>query len=164
MDVTDAVSIIGPGMTVLLDTIEAGLRTPVARKLVMPGNQVVWDDCCEGQLAVRVVSLVGSTAMAKPAMQPCAPLWQVRAGISVMRCAHVVNDQGNAPTAAQMTADAFTTYRDFEDIVQALSCDFAANEWVFTLRIEQWLPTPVEGGCMGGEVTATFQMSLCQPC
>lgn len=157
------VDVIGPHLAALLECVRKNLSCTVGRVVVMPGNMIVEDDCCEGQLHVRLVSVVGSSAMTNPRIQPCAPLYQCRVGIGVTRCAHVVSDAGIAPTPAEMTADAFQTYQDMIDIVQAVNCCFAAYESVGALRIEEWLPTPVST-CVGGEVTITFSLNLCQPC
>lgn len=159
-----AVNTLAPVLASLLCCVEENLSEPVGRALVMPGNTVVWDDCCDGQLWVRIVSLVGSSAMSTPAKQPCVPLYQCRVGIGVVRCAHTVDDHGMAPTPAEMTADSFATYQDSLDVIQAVNCCFAEQEIVQTLRIEQWLPVGPQGGCVGGEVSITFNVNLCQPC
>ena len=117
-----AVEVLGPFLAQWLVCVEESLTKPVGRALVMPGNSVVWDDCCQGQLWIRIVSIVGSSALSKPAMQPCAPVYRVRVGIGVIRCAHTVDDNGQIPTPAQMTADAFQTFQDRAAFMAAINC------------------------------------------
>lgn len=163
-----ATEVLGPLLAGWLAAVEARLTAPVGRATIMPGNSIVEDDCCEGQLHIRIVSIVGASALSRPAMQPCLPLYQVRVGIGVTRCAHTVDDAGNAPTPAEMAADALQTYQDRADIVEAIVCDIwpeiRDHAGLATLRIEDWLPTTVQGGCVGGEITLTFGHILCTPC
>ena len=163
-----AVDYLGPMMSAWLMCVKDHLSKPVGRALVMPGNSVVWDDCCDGQLWVRIISIVGVSNLSNQATQPCNPLYQVRVGIGVLRCAHTVDDAGRIPTPAQMTADAFQTYQDRADMVEAIVCCISPlveeDHRMGTLRIEDWLPLGVDGGCVGGEITVTVNSILCTPC
>jgi len=165
---TPAYEPIGPLVAAILDCVVRSLSVQVGRAPVMPGNSIVHDDCCDGQAHVRVISVVGSSALSVPSLQPCLPLYQVRLGIGTVRCAHVLDDDGNAPTPAEMTADAFQQYQDRADIVRALVCCVPNIEvfkpYVKTMRIEDWLPDTISGGCIGNEITMTFSMNLCSDC
>lgn len=154
---------LGPILAAMLSCAENHLSEPVGRVVIMPGNTVVYDDCCEGQLWARIISIVGASGLARPAMQPCLPLYQVRVGLGVVRCAHTVNDQGRPPTPAEMAADAFQTFRDRADLVEAIVCCIDDLAEVETLRIEDWLPSGADT-CVGGEITITFNHVLCTPC
>ena len=147
----------------MLDAVETHLTQPITRSVVMPGNTIVEDTPC-GQLHVRLISIVGSSGLSKPSMQPCLPLYQVRIGVGVARCAHVVDDGGNPPTPGEMAYDAFQTFQDRADIVEALVCTISQFEEVNTLRIEDWLPSGPQGGVVSGEQTFTFNHVLCTPC
>jgi hypothetical protein len=165
---TPAYEPLGPLLAAVLDCAARSLSLGVARALVMPGNSVVHDDCCEGQLWTRVVSVVGASALAVPAMQPCLPLYQVRFGVGVLRCAHTVDDDGNAPTPAEMTADAFQSFQDRADLVRALTCCVpdleAVKPYKKSMKIEDWLPGTIQGGCLDSEITFTLNMPLCPGC
>jgi hypothetical protein len=160
----DPHSALGQALHAVLGCVHDALREPVGRVVVMPGASVVWDDCCEGQLWVRVVSVVGAGTLTKSAMQPCAPLYQVNLTVGVVRCAAVIDSQGNPPTPAVMTHDADTTLRDFADVVTGLVCCASKVPEISALRVESWAPVGVDGGCVGGEVSASFRMALCSPC
>jgi hypothetical protein len=152
-----------------IECISDHLTTPVERVTMMPGSDIVWDVCdCGGQLWIRVVSIVGAAALSEPAGQPCAGMYQIRCGIGIVRCAHTVDDEGNPPTPAEMTADALQTFQDRADIIQGILCCIAPcideDYSMGTLRIEDWLPVGPQGGCVGGEVTITFNQVLCAPC
>lgn len=163
-----AAELLGPRLARWLEIVESHLTYPVGRAVIMPGNSVVWDNCCDGQLHIRVISVVGSGALSRPAGQRCVPLFQVRIGIGVTRCAHTVDDSGDIPTPAQMTADAFQTFQDRADIVAALTCqisdEFENDNTLGGLQIGDWLPTAVQGGCVGGEVTVVYNQNMCTPC
>lgn len=159
---------LAPIVAQVLALAETHLTVPVGRATVMPGNTVVQDDCCDGQLWVRVVSIVGVSGLSQPASQPCTRLYQVRLGIGVDRCAHTVNDQGIPPTPGEMTADAFQTYQDQADLVEAWVCSifpYLMNlNSAGAAKMEDWLPRPVDGGCVGGELDITFNWVMCTPC
>lgn len=165
---TPAYEPLAPITSAILDCVVRSLSKQVGRALVMPGNSIVHDDCCDGQAWVRVISVVGSSALSNPAMQPCLPLYQVRLGIGVARCAHTIDDDGLAPTPAEMTADAFQTFQDRADIVRALICCVPEIElmkpFLKTIRVEDWLPDTISGGCLGSEISMTFSMDLCSNC
>lgn len=153
-----------PIMQALLDCVNGNLTYPVNIKTIAPGASVAWDDCCNGELWVRVMSLA---AAGNPSMQPCSSHYLVQVGVGVIRCAAVVNDQGVSPSGAQMSADAAQTFKDFADIMQAINCCFAPlteSLGVGTLRIGNWSPLGPQGGCVGGEVTMSFNYDACQPC
>lgn len=160
--------VLGPLLAKWLTAAEKRLEKKPGRATVMPGNNVVWDDCCDGTLWIRIISIVGSSAMSRPATQPCYPLYQVRLGLGVIRCAHTVDDNGVAPTPGEMASDAFQTFRDRRDLVQTIVCDIAPDVEsrgdMQALRIEDWLPQGPQGGCVGGEITLTFSHILCTDC
>lgn len=159
-----------PLLGAMLEGARVSLTNPASRVLVMPGASVVEDDCCQGggTLYIRVISIVGVSGLSRPASQPCNPLYQVRCGIGTRRCAHTLNDAGVPPSPAEMTADAFSILQDRADIMEAFSCHiaplFTDRNDLGALRIEDWLPTNIDGGCMGCEVTFTFNQVLCTPC
>lgn len=161
---------IGPLLAQWVEATRGHLTNRVNRTLVMPGASVVEDDCCEGggQLHIRVISIVGVGALSNPNSQPCNPLYQVRVGLGTRRCAHTVDDNGVPPSPAEMTADALLLLQDRADLMEAIVCSIAPTfhdrNDIATLRIEDWLPSNILGGCMGTEITFTFNQVLCAPC
>lgn len=123
---------------------------------VEPGNTVAEDDCCEGKLWVRLVSLVGAPAMSRPGGHRCALMFQARIALGIARCAHTVDDQGHPPSPDDMSADAYATFKDMQDLLRVLQFLIPEIKGVETLKIEQWLPTGPSGGCVSGEWVATF--------
>src|SRR5262245_23066536 len=93
----------GPLLAEILDCGESNLTNPVALAVIPPGNTVAWDQCCDGELWVRLVSLVGSPALSQPRRQPCQAIYQARIEVGVIRCAHVIDDSGAAPSAEEMS-------------------------------------------------------------
>jgi hypothetical protein len=166
---------IGPLLEEFLGLVEPHLTKPVSRAVLMPGNRVIEDECgdCEGiggQLHVRLISIVGSSSMANPRLQPCAQYYQIRVAIGTRRCVHTIDDQGNPPYPAEMIADVKTMMQDRADIMEAIVCDIApllaerGDTSHKTVRIEDWLPSATGGGCQGGEVTMIFTHILCTEC
>lgn len=141
--------------------VEAGV--PVGKAFLNPGLIVPSDDCCDGQLSVRVIERFPSRTF--PAIDStssnCNPMfWAVQLGVSVLRCAHTVDDQGNFPTAEQMTADALAISRDMALLETAIRCCWVP---VGTEKkmLQQWTPLETEGGCMGGEWRVYFAEASC---
>jgi hypothetical protein len=161
-----AEDLVGPLALGVLNCVKERLRYPVGLAHLAPGNNVAWDDCCNGQLWVRVISVVGASSMSNPRLQPCALQFQVRLGVGVIRCAAVINDQGVPPSAQQMTNDTLMMLVDRTDVMQALICCVPNIPGLNsqTLRIEDWLPQGPQGGCVGGEITITFTIGGCADC
>lgn len=142
-------------MREVLAVAEAALdTTPPGRVLLMPGANPVWDDCCEsgGQLWVRVMNVVPATG--KPPKCPVLG-WRATLGIGVIRCAHVVDDHGYAPTAEQMSGDTVQMTQDMADVGRALLCSGLVS------TVTNWLPAGPDGGCVGGEWTVTVTYDWC---
>lgn len=126
-----------------------------------PGNTVAWDNCCDGQLWVRVVSLLPMPQ----GSQPCdVHALQVRVGLGTLRCVTAIDDDGKFPTAQEMVADALALSLDGQILLQAIRCfDFGPHVGPKTIVLEQGLPLGNDGQCGGWEWTLTFQM-LTAPC
>lgn len=155
---------LGPLLEQMLALVGQYLTVPVALLHRVPGNAVSWDNCCEGggQAWIRIVSLVGAPALDKAAKHPCTQMYQARLAIGHLRCAHTIDDEGNFPTVEDLLADERATDRDRNDILRAIVCGMGDD--LSTLRIEQWLPSPNLGGCVGGEWTFTANVDLCSGC
>lgn len=145
---------------------DAALSPPVARAALYPGGQVAWDNCdCGGQVWVRLISLVPSgnpiNNQGRNLTTPCGVLmWTATIGVGVLRCAATVDDVGNAPTAAQLTADTVQMTTDLADLSAALQCCVAPQ--LNKLSMVRWDPLGPDGGCVGGEWQVTALVDNCR--
>lgn len=163
--------LLGPIMSDLLECADKALQEhgrPARLVHLAPGQQVAWDNCCDGQgqLWVRVIS-------AHPSVGPNAPFPAVDAqqscgvsalaavlGVGVMRCAHTIDDRGDPPSASEMTADTLDTTRDMSILLRAVQCCFLPDRRP-TPKVGQWTPQGVMGGCVGGEWQVTVPVGVC---
>ena len=151
----------GPVLSTYVDDVHTALDAAgrsVARIVVVaPGLAPAWDECCEGMLYSRVVSITPKVDMnLARGGHLCATLgWTVTAAIGVLRCAYVVNDRGQAPTPSQITSDGAAALADAADLLQVVLCHPS------TASVQGWTPLGVEGGCHGGEVLFTFMIARC---
>lgn len=142
--------------TELLDAVVAAL--PVGRKParvipIIPGTQVVWDECEYGQLTCRLANLV---PISNTAIQRCGvDYWRATGELTMLRCAAVLDDQGRAPTPADLVADGRESLYDTDVMLKTL----ASMEWV--TNIQNWRPWDPQGGCKGVEIL--FDFNLDQP-
>ena len=133
----------------ILNAVQAGLSPTPERAFVQPGTEVAWDDCCSGQLALRLISWEPITS--GPAMSsPCAPAgWRAQLGISLIRCVASLSDSGDAPTPDHLTADAIDILTDASQMEQLLTC--TVSGLVDRLTLVNYIPSGPQGGCAGGE-------------
>ncbi len=113
-------------LTCVNDAVSATAAGPPQRACIVPG-EVVWDDCTCGMLAVnwRVLgrSDVFPSSAADTSQTNCASRYvTVQVGVTMLRCATGPDENGNAPTCAALSADAFALTADAVAIRDALSC------------------------------------------
>lgn len=166
-----------PALGDILDCLLAALAdhdARVCRSFIAPGLTVPWDDCCpdcggaEGQAWVGVgpagMFPAGPFPSQDTSPQRCAPHeYAAEVVVGVLRCAHTVDDQGHPPTAVQVTADAAKVHRDAAIVRDALLCCYAADLDPGEFRLGAWAPLGPQGGCVGGQWTATIRLPAC-PC
>lgn len=136
---------------------------PVAKAFVNPGLTVPDDECCEGQLAVRVIERFPSRTFPTidTTSSNCHPMfWAVQLGVSVMRCAQTIDDNMEFPAAEEMTADAFAMNADAAILETAIRCCWVPKGTEKKM-IQQWVPRETEGGCMGGEWLVYYAQGSC---
>lgn len=139
------------------EELAAGQAGPVGTQLLAPGaGPPPADWCCrhtgpdgtdgEGMAWVRLVRRYPSTRFPAPDTTParCGASWAVDVELGVYRCAHTLDDQGNPPTAAEMTADALMVNDDAHSLLRA-ACRV---RWPYV--IGAWTPLGPSGGCVGG--------------
>lgn len=150
--------LVGPRLQILLACAEAGLTKAVSRAQIQVGSEVAWDDCCDGQLTVRIINMTPFYGQAGAGGSACGPLyWNLTVGVGVIRCASTVNDNGVAPTAATITTEALQMTQDQADLMQAIQCCSVVR------AMGPWSASGPMGGCAGGEWTAILKIDNC-PC
>lgn len=157
--------VLGPAMQGFLDCVEAAFDADgrgVGRTLLVPGDNVPDDWCdCDGQLYVRVITQVPN------GQQPNCPPISITAtlGVGVIRCAAVLDDNGNPPPAATLTAEALAMTQDAATIYGALVCCSPSLVQARLINrvptIGTWNPQGPLGGCARGEWTLGVNLDVC---
>jgi hypothetical protein len=165
-----AVDLVTPVMAALRDNLRRYLQVSVGRLYISPGLDVAWDDCCNGQAWVRLVSMApfyGDTR--RGAAQRCGPDGMVLTmAVGALRCAAVLDDNGTPPSVTQLNNDAAAVGRDAADLLAAITCfDPEAvglgNVILKPLLVERWDPLGPDGVCVGGEWLLNTTVGAC-PC
>lgn len=142
-------------------TCAEDLVDPVGRAVVFPDAEAVFDDCCDGTLWVRVDNIQPGWPEPEPQALPCSNGWTATIELGIVRCAAgTLDDQGNSPTAEQITADALQQNLDRSALSEAIECCW--NVTSRTVAVESWVPLD-GGGCIGGVWTIRLRVSDC-PC
>lgn len=129
---------------------------PFGRVHLSPGALPAWDDCCDGQLWVRLVRIDPVNGRA-PTAGPCGIIhWRATVAIGTLRCAATQNSRGRPPTAQAITGDAVAQLRDANRLAQFLTCSGLVD------GVTGYTPAGPDGGCVGGEWTATFRAPVCR--
>lgn len=113
-------------------------------KAVVPGSEAVLDECCVGQVWVRL------TGLSPRAERNCIVGWDASIEVGVARCVAVLDDQGVSPSAAAVSADAAQMLADMEALQRGLECCVGSVRKVQRLAMGSWYPLTVQGGCAGG--------------
>ncbi len=145
---------------VLGNLTTAGGKTPKRVITAVPGTQIVWDDCCDGLLGIRMAGMrprLNDTARANLRM-PCSILyWDVDLEVSLLRCAAVVNDAGVAPSAAVLSAEGQSNLTDLRAVLQAV------KNHPLAYSVSPVQPQGPQGGCGGWAITTTVRIND-EPC
>lgn len=149
-------------MSDLLNSVDVEMRHDTAVQFLAPGEQVAWDNCCEedgagGQLWVRCVAVYPGWPKIDNDQKCGIRLATAVLGVGVLRCAHTLDDQGNPPTAAEMTGDATRIMEDMEDMLSGVMENF---EWHHS--VGQYQTVGPDGGCAGGEWTVNVRVQPCK--
>lgn len=176
VDVADPPDIIGQIMADVLTCAEEALTAaerPCDRVLLVPGALPAWDECCDGFLYVRLVSMYPTAGQSAPFPNQdtrpgnCKPVMIAsQLAIGVLRCAATVDDNGVVPTAATLTAEARGMTADASILLAAIKCCIAdmagdSGSLVEQLLLGAWQPLGPDGGCVGGEWTLTVAHGSC---
>lgn len=148
----------------ILTKADDGLSHKVWRKVISPGTPA-WDDCgCSdetgdgGLLTLHVISIEpvysgsssGSSAGCGPAM------WRYTAALGVYRCVSTLDDDGLPPSEFNVTQDGLSVIRDMAELRAVLACELPEITGVMRASLGDWTPADPQGGCAGGQWTASF--------
>lgn len=137
----------------LLDDINTNLEKKPGRVIaVVPGNQVIWDDCCKGQLTARLVSLTPVLTGGSSITQCGIKWWQAVGEITLVRCAATLNDNGSAPKPGVLLAEGRDALKDTDTIIKSIG----TQDWIQS--IGGWTPAANTGGCRGISITFNFNL------
>ncbi|HEY5841538.1 MAG TPA: hypothetical protein VIU87_08730 [Mycobacterium sp.] len=121
-----------------------------------PGEEVAWDECCEGQLWCRIIRVGAGSYRGKADGTVCdIPYWTLTLGLGVIRCVGVLDDNGTAPTAARISADGLQANQDIAALSEVITCIG------LTTGILGWIPLGPQGGCAGGEWQFETRVAVC---
>lgn len=145
-------------------------RAP-GRVVLAPGLMEAWDDCCDGQLYVRLPETFPSVTFPqfdtaqKGANLACAvKMLNLHIGLGVIRCAATLTDEGVAPTAEQVSADGMAMLDDMATLLEVITCKIPSIKGVEAVKVDRWTPKGVQGGCHGGEWGVHLAVYPCLPC
>lgn len=133
----------------ILDHVYSSLTNKPGRVLVASGFETAWDDCCDGQLSIRVSSVTprytGNSA--------CPVTVDLVLSVELVRCVHSVSDRGRAPSAEELTLDGMAGIQDMIEVANALQCWEPPDDrpsGVIRSTLGEYRPIGPQGGCAGG--------------
>lgn len=154
---------LGPALGLMLDAANLAVAAdpPLGRVHLATGTPA-WDDCCSGQLWLRVVSQVPAALGGRATAPNCGvPAWTVTFGLGLLRCAQTVRDDGSAPPPAALTAEALQVATDAATLCRVIECDWTKISGLERITPTVWTPLGPDGGCVGGEWQATVLVTNC---
>lgn len=153
----------------LLICAEDAVDPPVCRAFWNPGPEAPYDVCetmtvegtvVNGQLWVGNTFTSEGWPISTSDPTSCRSNWTDLIEVGIVRCAQgVINDDGNAPDADLITADAQQQLQDRNSLREAILCCFDIEH--VDLFVESWTPIPPEGGCVGGRWTIRVRDAGC---
>ena len=131
----------------------------VGRAFVATG-QPAWDDCCEGQVWVRLVQVETVQVGKRLASgHMCTQMKALTVGVGVLRCALVIDDQGHAPEASALSKESLGVLVDMDALSNAIQCCEVPG--AVRVTMSRWDALGPEGGCVGGEWQAVIWQDMC---
>ena len=131
---------------------------PPGRIELTPGGLPAWDDCCAGQLYLRVREVFPTgpfpsfDAVQKGVNPKCSiHMVAVSLAMGMIRCAATVDENGNSPSPAEVTADADEMLDDMATLLDVIVCEVKGVRGVMAMKLDRWVPQGPNGGCHGGE-------------
>jgi len=159
-EVTTLVPVVtGAGQAVYDALVSSPAGQPERSCLLVPG-QIAWDNCDCGQLAQTITIVAQSStppAAADDVRQTaCGPPYTVaRVTLSLVRCVHVIDDNGKPPTCAALLDDAVTLETDRWLARRALVCylkNLRDTYMIVSFGVGTATSVGPDGGCGGFEL------------
>lgn len=138
-----------------------------AKAFISDGASVPADECCDGLAWVRVGQIQPTDGSSNPYSEmrntPIpTPGHSIVLEVGVLRCAPVLDEQGNAPSADEYTEAALAAAFDRQSLRMAVLCDFVDD--INAVNADGQIPgpwTPLDaGGCAGGYMTTSVGTSM----
>lgn len=133
---------------------EAGLVQPVCSCMILPGNEVPFDYCEDGQAWARLVSIVPVEGDRIP--QACVAQWDITIEVGILRCAPMLGEDGELPPLSENIDSATAQIADLGIMHKVLTCCQMEGAPPVTLR--EYVPVGPDGGCLGGVWHATWRV------
>ena len=130
---------------------------PPGRVVLSPGTTPATDDCCKGQLTLRIVEMYPTSTFPqfdqtqRGADGGCIHILDIHLALGVHRCAYTLSDKGVPPTPAQVTEDGNEMADDAMLLLDAIICDIKELPGLLGLKLGRWEPPGETGGCQRGE-------------
>ncbi|QDP45520.1 hypothetical protein SEA_FUZZBUSTER_36 [Microbacterium phage FuzzBuster] len=156
--VTPALKAIVENVVTALDAVD---RKPARIVPIAAGTAPAWDECCDGLLYSRIVTIAPAPDRTNPTpanIRCGVHLWIVTAAITIVRCVATVDDGGTPPAAETMAEEGEAILSDAIEIQQALYCTDGIRQ------IVNGQPVQEEGMCVGFEWTFNFAVPVCADC
>lgn len=155
---------------VLLGRVQAALEAcstsePLAAAYVVIG-ELAWDECC-GILAAAPLRVFRSSTFPTPAVDATnceTSLLAVEVAVILLRCAPIIDAQGNLPSIEDMSTSFTATSNDAAVVYDALTGDLPKG-WE-RANVEQTF-TGADGGCIAIDTRLTIglpQSDWCVVC
>lgn len=145
----------------LCDRLDDTAAGPPCACLVLPGEQVIADYCCEcdsgvGMAWVRLSRLFQTRSFPQPITEaPCPPGFQAAdLEVGVLRCAAASDEDGGPPSPHALAWDAAVVMDDAAAVMDTLACCLPSG---LPRIVGEWRPSQ-GGGCTGGSATVTVQL------
>lgn len=147
----------------MLDLLECACSAVTARGQgkpcfcgVYPGERVSWEYCSEGECTdgCGMVYIRPSTSFPytefpiQDTSGGCTGPMAYEIELGVVRCFQTMNDQGELPSATDVTAAAMRLGEDQNALLMALNC--CQSPYLKTKAVAEWTPTGPSGNCVGG--------------
>lgn len=133
---------------------------PVCRVGIVPGpapNGPTRDSCgqsCNGDSDGQLWASLNGAEVTDS--EQCQNL-RASVSIGILRCAAVINDNGDPPTALEVLQDVSQQTFDADTIYNLVS----SEDFKHTFDIVSWTPLPPDGGCIGGFWNYTVNIGMC---
>lgn len=170
--ITEPVLPVAATLLAALDGILEASDAPVCQTGFGFGSPPPVDACCEcpdpavtrsGQAWVRVGALWYTKAF--PALLTtvtnCEPSLAATFSLGIYRCAPTLDDEGNPPDPTELGLALDRQLQDAALLLQAVQVTFsdAPPGIDRPYLVSQWEPQEPRGGCMGGSVTVSVQLT-----